>query len=63
MIYEVVMRVNTHSIGFCDLVRYDCPSSFGLKEKGKTPCQDNDCHACWIAALRSKGVVIPDAEK
>lgn len=63
MIYEVLMRVNTHSIGFRDLVRYDCPYSFGLKEKRKTPCQDNDCNACWISALRAKGVVIPDAEK
>lgn len=63
MIYEVVMRVNTHSIGFCDLVRYDCPSSFGLNEKKRAHCQDNDCAACWLHALAQKGVLIPDAEK
>lgn len=63
MIYEVVMRVNTHSIGYNDLVRYECPSSFGLGDKYRAICQDNDCAACWLAALRSKGVIIPDAKE
>lgn len=63
MIYEVVMRVNTHSIGYNDLVRYECPSSFGLNDKCRALCQDNDCAACWLNALKSKGVLIPYAEE